>query len=345
MKGLVLTELGHIKLQDVEKPKITADSDVIIKITLTTICGSDIHLMHGQIPSVPPYVLGHEYVGVVEEVGKSVRNLKPGDRVAGPAAPFCGQCENCRRGNIAQCMNGGIHGSGPSFGNIPGTHAEFTKVPFSDVNMVKIPDSLSDEQVLFVGDILSTGFFAVENGEVHPGDNVVIFGAGPVGLCAVQSAKLFSAAQIILVDFDQFRLDVGQKLGATRVIRPDQEDVMNVIGGLTNGRGVDVAIDAVGLDSTFQQAVRCAGIGGRVSLVGIGGDVNLPLSEVFMKNISIKMGLGYLGHMEALTRLIATGQIDLLPLITHRMKLNQIGEAYKLFENHTENVLKIAISM
>lgn len=344
MKGLVYSGLNKVELNEVEKPQLLRADDAIIRVTLTTICGSDLHLIHGHLPSTPGYVVGHEYVGIVEEVGSEVRGFKPGDRVIGPAAPYCGQCDHCRKGFIAHCQRGGVHGSGEVFGNLTGAQSEYIRVPFADVNLVHVPDELTDEQVLFVGDILSTGYFAVEKAEIRAGDSLVIFGAGPVGLCAVQSAKLFGARQVILVDMDPFRLETGLKLGATHIIRADQEDVLKKIGELTGGQGADAAIEAVGLEATLQQAVRCVGIGGRVSIVGIfGQDVQLPLPEIFMKNIKIQMGLADLGHMKQLLRMIQTGQLDLTPLITHRMKLSEIETAYKIFENRSEPVIKIVL--
>lgn len=345
MKGLVLTEYGKVKLMDVEMPELINDTDVIVKITLTTICGSDIHLKHGHIPATPGFVLGHEYVGVVEKVGSKIKNFKPGDRVIGPAAPFCGQCENCKNGNIPQCINGGVHGSGKEFGNIHGTHAEYTRVPFGDVNLIHIPNSLSDEQVLFVGDIYSTGYFGVEKANVKPGDTVVVFGVGPVGLCAVKSAALYNAKNIIAVGRkNQLRLDTALKMGATHIIRSNETDPVSEIMKITGGKGADAAVEAAGSDISVQQALRCLGIGGKVSLVGFfAKEVSLPLNEVLMKNVSIEMGLGYLGNMKRLLGTIESGNVDLTPIITHRMKLSEIEEAYNIFEQNTSDVIKIAI--
>lgn len=346
MRGLVFDQLHHVKLKQVDKPVIQHDNDVIIKVTLTTICGSDLHLIHGHIPTTPGYILGHEYVGIVEEVGSAVQNFKPGDRVIGPGAPFCGQCDHCRAGHIYRCFNGGIFGSGPEYGNLQGSHSEYMRIPYADVNLLHIPTTLSDEQVLFVGDILSTGYFASVKGDILPGDTVVIFGGGPVGLAAVCTAKLFSPKHIILVGRkDEFRLDMGKKLGATHTILSSREDVLGVISDLTNGKGADVAIEAAGSEVTIQQAASCLGVGGRLSIVGIAGQsVSLPMFELFLKNIRIEMGIVDLKHMRRLLNMIEAGQIDLSPIITHRMKLDEIEKAVELFENRDENVIKIAIT-
>jgi 2-desacetyl-2-hydroxyethyl bacteriochlorophyllide A dehydrogenase len=344
MLGLVLKDINKVELEEVEKPTIIHETDVMVKIELTTICGSDIHLIHGAIPTTPGYVLGHEYVGIVEEVGSMVKGVKEGDRVIGPAAPYCGQCEHCRQGKIAHCFNGGVHGSGKEFGNLSGTHSEYIRVPFGDVNLLPVPDDLESEQVLFVGDILSTGYFAVEKGNIKPGEDVVIFGAGPVGLCAVQCAKLFHPKSIILVDIDDHRLEVGKSLGATHILNSNEVNVLEEIAGITENKGVEVAIEAVGLEATFQQAVRSASIGGRISMVGIYGQpVNFPLQEVFMKNLKLEMGLAYLGHMKKLLDLVRIGAIDVRPLITHRISLNEIKKGIEIFEKRKDNVIKIVV--
>lgn len=345
MKGLVFTEVGKIELKEVEKPRLINEEDVIVKVTTTTICGSDVHLVQGHIPTTPGYVLGHEYVGVVECVGNKVKKFKQGDRVIGPAAPYCGQCDHCKKGHIAQCLNGGIHGSGVELGSIPGTHSEFTRVPYGDVNLLHVPDHLSDEQVLFVGDIFATGYHAVEKGRVKPGDDVVIFGAGPVGLCAVQSAKLFNAGKIIVVGRkNQMRLDLAKKLGATHILRTDQCNPVEEIVKLTGGKGAEVAIEAAGSEVATQQALQCLGLGGTVSMVGMfAKEVALPLHQVLMKNISIEMGLGNLGNMSRLLGLIESGNVDLTSLVTHTMPLDDVEEAFALFESSPDTVIKIAV--
>lgn len=346
MKALIYNKLNEVKLQEVEKPKLINPSDVIIRVTMTTICGSDVHLVQGHIPTTPGYVLGHEYVGVVEEIGSQVKNIKVGQRVIGPAAPYCGQCFNCKAGHIEHCINGGIHGSGAEFGNLSGSHSEYMRIPFGDTVLLPVPDNIKDEQALFVGDILSTGFFAVEKGDVKVGDTVVIFGGGPVGLAAVECCKLFSPEKIILVGRkDKFRLEVGKNLGATHIILSSEEDPLKKIQELTGGKGADVAIDAAGSEITLQQAVRCVGVGGRVSLVALyGGNISLPMNEICIKNIRIEMGLGYLGHMERLLRMIEIGKIDLTPIITHHMRLSEAEKAFELFQNKNEDVIKIAIT-
>jgi 2-desacetyl-2-hydroxyethyl bacteriochlorophyllide A dehydrogenase len=345
MKGLVFTGLHNIELREVPKPELVDTGDVIIRITKTTICGSDLHFIHGIIPSTPGYVLGHEYTGVIERVGSSVKLFKPGDRVVGPPAPYCGCCENCKNGNYSHCINGSaarMHGGGV----LPGTHSEYIRVPYADVCLHHIPDNLTDEQVLFIPDIISTAYSAVLRTKVKPGDDIVVYGAGPVGLCAVATAKLYSPKRIILVGRrDKFRLEMGKKVGATHLICATEQDVLGTIYDITEGKGANAAIDATGAEEAIQQAVKCVGVGGKVSLIGIsGGNIEMPIPEIFFKNVILSMGLGDLTHIENLMGIIASGKLDISPLITHRMSLSEIETAFKLFEDHSKNAIKIVIT-
>jgi threonine dehydrogenase-like Zn-dependent dehydrogenase len=345
VKGLVCTELGKIQLRDVPKPTLKDDTDVIVKVTACTICGSDIHLLHGEIASEPPYVLGHEYAGVIDEVGSKVKNFKPGDRVCGPPAVWCGRCDNCLKGAIAQCENGGIHGSGPTAGDLSGAQSEYMRIPYADGILLHVPDGMNDETALLICDNVSTGFFAIENGNPFPGDTIIIFGAGPVGLNAVQCARLFGPSKIILVSGTQSRLEVGKKMGADHVIRyHDTPDVVAEVMKLTDGKGVQVAAECAGAPVAFANAVNCCDVGGRVSVVGIGAEMNIPLPGAFVKNVSIRMGLGYLGNNKRLINLVMRGKINPNPIITHRIKLEDIEAAYPMFEKREDNVIKIIVT-
>lgn len=345
MKALYFKELGKCELREVPRPQILSSKDVIIKVTLTTICGSDVHLMHGGIPTTPGYILGHEYIGVIEEVGSGVTKFKKGDRVIGSPVPFCGECPNCLAGDVSHCFNAGIFGSGKEYGDLQGCHAEYLRIPHAEAHMVHIPDNLSDEDVIFVSDILSTGYTALLNGNMKKGDSIVIFGAGPVGLATVLAAKLFDPKKIILVGRkDEFRLNKGLELGATHIIKSSTTDPLKAIEEIAGPNGVDLAIDAAGAEESIQQAMLCAKLQGNVSLVGIAaGMVSFPFMPVFMKSLKITAGLADLGHIPELLDAVATGKIDTKPLITHRMSLSQAEEAMKLFESRTENVIKILL--
>lgn len=345
MKALLFSELGKVKLVDVEKPIIKHPKDVIIKVTLTAICGSDIHLKNGHIPTTAGYILGHEYVGIIDQVGSDVCNFKVGDRVVGAGTPFCGECENCKSGNIQRCLNGGIFGSGKEYGDLNGSHAEYMRVPYGDTTLQQIPDELTDEQVLFVGDILSTGWHSVIKANVNSNSNVVIYGAGAVGLCAVATAKLFNPQNIIVVgNENMYRLDLAKKMGATETILSSKIDSISKIMGITNGKGADSVIEAVGNETSIQNAIKCASIGSCVSIVGVAGNsINIPIFEMMMKNLRLEVGLVKLDYMKSLIDLIKKGDLDVTSLITHRMSLNNIEEAFDIFEHKKDNVIKIAI--
>ena len=344
MKGLVCEAVGKISLQEVSKPGIVAPTDALIRVTLTTICGSDVHLVRGHIPTEPGFIMGHEFVGRVEEVGIAVSRFKPGDRVVGPASPFCGTCDNCRAGQIQRCLNGGMLGSGRAWGDLSGTHSEFILMPFADRTLVPVPPSLKDEQVLFVGDILSTGYYGVCKAGLCPGESVVVLGAGPVGLCAVHAATLFGPRNIIAVDLIEHRLQLARDMGATHVIDATKGDVVQQVLEYTNG-GPEVVIEAAGAPVTIQQAVDMIRIGGRIMVVGLPTrHVEFSLPAMIMKNVSLFTGLAYLGNMERLVRLIEAGKLDTTPLISHRMRLSEIVQGFKMFAAQQNNVVKIAVT-
>lgn len=345
MKALYFSEVNSVKLVEVEKPQIQDSKDVIIKVTLTAICGSDIHLKNGHIKTTPGYVMGHEYVGVVEHVGSDVHNFKTGDRVVGAGTPFCGECENCKSGHISRCLNGGIFGSGKEYGGLDGSHAEYMRIPHADNTLNHIPENLTDEQVLFVGDILATGYNALTKTGINSDSNVLIFGAGPVGLCAVEAARIFNPKRIILVEKDNcYRVEMGLNLGATDGVLADETDVVSEIMRLTDGKGADVVIEAAGSQSSIQDAVNCASIGATISIVGVpGNDVSLPMFNALIKNLRLEIGLVDLSCVETILRLIKDGVIDTTRLITHEMNLDSIEKAFDLFEKREDNVMKIAI--
>lgn len=342
MKALYLPELHKIELRDIDPPSLTNDNEVIVKISSTTICGSDIHIIDGTIPTEPGFVLGHEYVGTVHEVGKKIKSFKVGDRVIGPPAPFCGECGPCKAGYVAHCVNGGIHGSGVTMGDIPGTHAEYTRVKHADNCMIKVPDHLSDEDVIFISDIAATGYTGITKTNLSEGETLLIFGCGPVGLCSLLTAKSKKPSKIIVVERSEKRLKKALDLGATHGILAS-ENVNERIKEITNNRGADVVVDAVGLNITLEQGFDSLAIGGRFFLVGIpGSPVTIPPHH-FYKNISFSMGLGDLTLIPEIMDSVKSGKLDLKPLVTHRMGLDSIIEAFDMFKNKPDEVLKIII--
>jgi len=339
MKAVVYHGPGKISLDDVPVPTITAPTDAIVKVTTSTICGTDIHIEAGGVPTVKPgTIIGHEFCGEVVELGSSVNNFKVGDKVAVSCVTFCGECFWCLRGNYARCANGSwILGH-----TINGCQAEYTRVPYANFGMQKIPAGLTDEDVLFTTDILSTGYYGAERGMIKPGDTVAVMGCGPVGMCAMATSRLWGPAQVIAVDTNEFRLGVAKQNGVADVtINPAKEDAVAKIKDLTNGRGADVTIEAVGVDPTYKLAIDAVRPGGNVSLIGVFEHaVELPMQELWIKNIYISMGLVDMNRMPQLIDLIAKGKLNMKFLQTHVKPLNNIMEGYDVFGKKKDNCLK-----
>ena len=344
MKGVIFHGIGDISLEEMDVPTIQNASDAIVRITLTTICGSDLHLIHGQTVVDPESPIGHECVGVIEEVGDDVSSFKPGDRVVVATFPYCGNCFYCKKGSPSQCEKGGILGFGSIRGGLGGAQTEYVRIPYADMSLVKIPDSLTDEDVLFVGDILSTAYFALENVPIHPGDTVVIVGPGPVGLAVQELVPVFGAGKIIMIGTREHRMAVSKQRGAI-TINPNEENAPQRVLEHTNGYGADVVVECVGTPEAFQLAFDCVRKGGAVSLMGMWGEpVEVPLNDMVMNNITIFTGLVNCHRIQEIVDLIECGRINANFLLTHRMKLDDILEAYRIFENKEDNVLKIAIT-
>ena len=339
MKAVVYHGPEDIRLEDVPTPKITAPTDAIVRVTLSTICGTDIHIQHGGMPAVKPgTIIGHEFCGEVVEIGPNVHNVKPGDRVAVSCVTQCGSCFYCLRGEYSQCTTGSW-----IFGYlIDGCQAEYVRVPYADTGLHIIPEGLTDEDVLFIGDILSTGYFGAEGGDIQPGDTVAVMGAGPVGMCAMATARLWGPAQVIAVDTNEHRLQVALDNGIADVaINPAKEDAVAKIRALTGGRGADVTIEAVGVTPTYNLALEAVRPAGKVSMIGVfENPQELKMNEYWIKNIAIKMGLVNANHLPALIDLIKKGKLDMRFLQTHKAPLNDIMKGYDIFGNKKDNCLK-----
>jgi len=349
MKALVYHGPGEIRLEQVPEPVPQGPGDAVVRVTATSICGTDVHILRGRMPGVMPgTIVGHEFVGVVEQVGTAVAGFSPGDRVAGPAAVWCGQCRPCLKGLHALCENRGIFGCGSLYGDLPGAQAEFVRVPYADGALQLISPGLSDEQVIFVGDILATGYSAVGMTPgahaVAPGDTVAVFGAGPVGLCAVAVARLFEPAHVVAVDLEDYRLDLAARLGADRTVNPTREDPKTAIRDVTDGWGADLVVEAVGRPETLGTAMAAVAPGGTVSVVGLFQEaVPLPISRLTQRNVTLRMGLGDLSKMALLLRLIEVGRLDLTPLITHRLPLDMGSRGYEIFERRLDGAIKVLL--
>ncbi len=334
MKALTFQGEGDVKVMDVPKPAIKDSSDALVRITLGAVCGSDLHILHGHSPVNQGAVLGHEFVGVVEEVGPEVRRFKPGDRVVSSFFTACGHCTLCRKGWFNQCVSKGTFGHGEYFGDLGGGQAEYVVVPLAHHSMERIPDGMSDEQAIFVGDILATGYFAAERAEIKPGDTVAIVGAGPVGLMATMCAQLFGPARTYVIDMVDSRLEIAQELGGIPINAKEVHPVQ-AIQGYTDGIGADSSIEAVGLLTAVDTAIQCVRGGGTISMVGVPSAVqgDFPYLTMWMKSLTFRAGwCNVQAYMRPLLDLIAAGRLHPEKIISHRMKLAEAEEAYRIFD-------------
>lgn len=347
MKAAVFVEPGRIVLEEKPIPKV-GPRDALLQVTTTTICGTDIHILKGEYPVIPGLTIGHEPVGVIAELGEAVSGYEIGQRVIAGAITPCGQCHPCLDGHQSQC--GGKVMGGWRLGNtIDGCQAEYVLIPDAMANLAPIPDHLTDEQVLMCPDIMSTGFGGVESGRIRVGDTVAVFAQGPIGLCATAGAKLMGATRIFAVDALPERLAMARNLGADVTINYQERDPVEVILEATNGRGVDVAVEALGTQTTFENCLRVLRPGGVLSSLGVySGKLTLPLDAFAAglgdHTIMTTLCPGGKERMRRLMNVLAAERADLRPLVTHRFKLDQIEEAYELFANQRDGVLKIAIT-
>jgi threonine dehydrogenase-like Zn-dependent dehydrogenase len=334
MKALTYQGEGDVKVIDVPKPAVGGASEVLVKVTLGAVCGSDLHILHGHTPMSPGAVLGHEFVGVVEDVGSEVKRFKPGDRVVASFYTSCGHCALCRKGWFNQCVDKGTFGHGEYFGGLGGGQAEYVVVPNADHSMEPIPAGMSDEQAIFVGDILSTGFFGAERAEIKPGDVVAVVGAGPVGLMATMCAQLFGPSQVFVVDMVDARLETAQELGGIPINATEVHPV-EAIESRTGGIGADSSIECVGLMPAVDTAIHCVRGGGTISMIGVPSSVlgEFPYMRMWLKALSFRAGwCNVQAYMRPLLDLIAAGRLRPELIISHRMKLDNAEEAYRLFE-------------
>ncbi|HDS1367003.1 TPA: zinc-dependent alcohol dehydrogenase family protein [Stenotrophomonas maltophilia] len=343
MKALVYRGPGQKVYEERAKPELRDPTDAIIKITRTTICGTDLHILKGDVASCEPgRILGHEGVGIVDAVGAGVTAFKPGDRVLISCVSACGKCEYCRKGMFSHCTTGGwILGN-----TIDGTQAEFVRTPHADSSLYPIPAGADEEALVMLSDILPTGFeCGVLNGKVAPGSTVAIVGSGPIGLAALLTAQLYSPAEIIMIDLDDNRLEVAKRFGATATVNSSDGKAKETVQMMTGNRGVDTAIEAVGVPATFELCEDIIAPGGVIANVGVHGvPVDLHLEKLWDRNISITTRLVDTLSTPMLLKLVGSNKIDAKLLITHRFKLDQIIEAYEAFANAAQTkALKVIL--
>lgn len=373
MKAIVYEGVKDVRVEEVGDPKIEREDDVVVRVTSTAICGSDLHLIHGRVPALKPgYVLGHETMGIVEEAGKGVKKIRKGDRVIVPFPVACGCCAYCRRGEFSSCDNsnpngeaGGLFGYSDAYGGYAGGQAEYLRVPYANVGPVKVPEELTDEQVLFLTDILPTSRWGVDVGGVKPGDTVVVLGCGPVGLLTVKWCLYLGAKRVIAVDAVPYRLGHAASYGVETVNFKDHDNTGLYLKELTHG-GADVVIDCVGMDGhmsgpekvevalklqagsksaieTASEAVRKCGT---VVMVGVyGGRYNLfPLGNFFAKGVTLKMGqCPAQRYVKPILELIEEGKFDASDIITHRLRLSEGAKGYELFDQKEDGCIKVIL--
>jgi alcohol dehydrogenase len=349
MRAVVYHGPGKQAWQEVPDPEIIDECDAIVRVDAVTICGTDLHILKGDVPAVREgRILGHEAVGTIQEVGDGVQTLAPGDRVLVSCISACGTCRFCREGRYGQCLGTG----GWILGHkIDGTQAEYVRVPFADTSTYQIPGGVSDEEILMLADILPTGYeVGVLNGNVRPGDIVAVVGAGPVGLAAITGAQLFSPSHIVAIDLSDARLEAAKQFGADVTVNNSRQDPLRVLRDLTGdlaGRlGADVSIEAVGLPATFEQAVKLVRPGGRIANVGVhGAPATLDLEDLWIKDVTITTGLVDTYSTPTLLQLVASGQLNAKRFVTHHFGLDEFEEAYDVFGRAADTgALKVVLS-
>ena len=344
MKALVYHGPGKKTWEEKPKPQIQQSTDALVRITKTTICGTDLHILKGDVPEVTDgRILGHEGVGVIEETGASVTAFKKGDRVLISCISSCGKCDYCKRGMYSHCENGGwILGH-----LIDGTQAEYVRIPFADNSLYHIPEGSDEEALVMLSDILPTGFeCGVLNGKVQPGNTVAIVGSGPIGLAALLTAQFYAPGEIIMIDPDDNRLDVAQKFGASHIINNSKENAAEKVKQLTNNKGVDTAIEAVGIPATFELCEDIIAPGGAIANIGVHGkSATLHLEKLWAHNITITTRLVDTVTTPMLLKTVQSKKLDSKKLITHRFKLSNIMDAYDTFSHAAkEKALKVILN-
>jgi alcohol dehydrogenase len=345
VKALVYHGPGLKAWEDVPDPVMQDATDAIVRVDNTTICGTDLHILKGDTPEVAVgRILGHEAVGTIEQVGPGVTTVKPGDRVLVSCISACGRCQYCREGRSGQCTSGG----GWILGHmINGTQAEYVRVPFADTSTYLLPEGSADEEILMLADILPTGYeVGVLNGQVRPGDTVAVVGAGPVGLAAITSARLYTPGHVIAIDLADARLEAAISFGADLTVNNSRDDAVAYVNSVTGGRGADVAIEAVGVPASFELCTQLVRPGGHVANIGVHGKpATLHLESLWIRDITITTGLVDAYSTPTLLRLIEARQIDASRFVTHHFKLSEITEAYDVFQNAAQTgAIKVVLT-
>jgi 2-desacetyl-2-hydroxyethyl bacteriochlorophyllide A dehydrogenase len=343
MQAVTFQAPGEVRVEERPEPQLLARDDAVVRVEATGVCGSDLHIYHGRVVIEPGFTLGHEFVGTVVAAGEDVTQVTEGDRVLGCYCSACGKCFFCRRGDFHKCDDGRVFGHGKTLGSLQGAQAEQVLVPHADLTLRRVPDGMSDDAALFAGDVMGTGWHAVDQAGIRPGDSAAVLGLGPVGLCAVQAAKAAGAAKVIGIDSVEERLRIAQGFGAEPV-HLSEDDPRGAVKRATDGRGVDSAIDAVGHQDALDLACRVTRKAGTVAAIGVYAErIQVHMGIVWIKALTLKTGhANVIGHVDRVLAMMAGGVLDPTPLVTHHMRLADASEAYAVYDRR--QALKIVMT-
>jgi 2-desacetyl-2-hydroxyethyl bacteriochlorophyllide A dehydrogenase len=343
MQAVTFQEPGEVRLEDRPEPELLVRDDAVVRVEATGVCGSDLHIYHGRVVIEPGFTLGHEFVGTVVAAGEGVSEVAEGDRVLGCYCSACGKCFFCRRGDFHKCDDGRVFGHGKTLGSLQGAQAEQVLVPHANLTLRRVPAGMSDEAALFAGDVMGTGWHAVDQAGIRPGDSAAVLGLGPVGLCAVQAAKAAGAATVIGIDSVGERLAIAEAFGA-RPVHLTEDDPRAAVKDATEGRGVDATIDAVGHPDALELACRITRKAGTVVAIGVYAErLQVHMGIVWIKALTLKTGhANVIGHVDRVLAMMAGGVLDPTPLVTHHMSLSDAPEAYEVYDRR--EALKIVMT-
>ena len=343
MRAVTFQAPGDVQLDDVPEPELLAPDDAIVRVEASGICGSDLHIYHGRVQIEPGFVIGHEFVGEVIAAGDEVSRVSVGDRVLGTYGTACGECFFCKREEFHKCDEARVYGHGATLGDLQGAQAEQVLVPHANLTLRPVPEGLSDDVALFAGDVMGTGFHAIDSRPLAEGETAAVLGLGPVGLCAVQAAKAAGASEVIAIDTVEDRLAMAESFGATPV-HLTEEDPRGEVKKLTEGRGVDLAVEAVGHPDALDLAVRLARKAGTVSVTGVYAErAEIHMGLIWIKALTLTSGhANVIKHLDRVLELLGDGKLDPAPLVTHHMKLDEAPDAYRVYDN--KEALKIVLA-
>jgi 2-desacetyl-2-hydroxyethyl bacteriochlorophyllide A dehydrogenase len=343
MQAVTFQAPGEVRVEERPEPELLARDDAVVRVEATGVCGSDLHIYHGRVVIEPGFTLGHEFVGTVVATGEGVTDVAEGDRVLGCYCSACGNCFFCRRGDFHKCDDGRVFGHGKTLGSLQGAQAERVLVPHANLTLRRVPEGMSDDAALFAGDVMGTGWHAVDQAGIRPGDSAAVLGLGPVGLCAVQAARAAGAAKVIAIDTVEERLAIAREFGA-EAVHLTEDDPRAAVKRATEGRGVDAAIDAVGHADALELAARVTRKAGTVSAIGVYAErIPVHMGIIWIKALTLKTGhANVIGHVDRVLAMMVAGVLDPAPLVSHHMPLAEAAEAYAVYDRR--EALKIVMT-